>query len=165
MNNIVLIGMPGVGKSTIGVVLAKSIGYKFLDTDIVIQEKEGRLLQEIIYDAGDEGFRQIENNINTSIDASMTVIATGGSAVYGADAMEHFKKTGTVIYLKHSFKEIAKRLGDINKRGVTIKKGQTLENLYDERTPLYEKYADLTVDCRGKNIRDIVEEIKLRLMI
>lgn len=163
MNNVVLIGMPGAGKSTIGVVLAKSLGYKFIDSDIVIQEKEGRLLHEIISDVGDEGFRNIENNVNASIDVTKTVIATGGSAVYGKAAMEHFGEIGKIIYLKHSYKEIKHRLGDLNKRGVTIKEGQTLRDLYDERVPLYEKYADVVVDCSCKNIREIVNDIRVRL--
>lgn len=163
MKNIILTGMPGAGKSTIGVVLAKSIGYKFIDSDLVIQEREGKLLYEIIAEAGDEGFRKIENNVNASIDADKAVIATGGSAVYGKEAMEHFKETGKVVYLKHCCKEIKKRLGNLNKRGVTIKEGQTLEDLYNERTPLYEKYADIVIDCTGKQIREIVNEIKIRL--
>lgn len=163
MNNIVLIGMPGAGKSTIGVVLAKSLGYKFIDSDLVIQEKEGKLLHEIISDVGDEGFRDIENRVNASINATKTVIATGGSAIYGKGAMDHFRKIGKIVYLKHSYKEIERRLGDLNKRGVTIKEGQTLKNLYDERVPIYEKYSDVKVDCEGKNIRGIVNEIKARL--
>lgn len=163
MNNIVLIGMPGAGKSTIGVVLAKSLGYKFIDSDLVIQEKEGKLLHEIISEVGDEGFRIVENNVNASIDATKAVIATGGSAVYGKEAMEHFEKTGKIVYLKHSYKEIEHRLGDLSKRGVTIKAGQTLKDLYNERVPLYEKYADVEVDCSNKNIRGIVDEIKARL--
>lgn len=163
MNNIVLIGMPGAGKSTIGVVLAKSLGYKFIDSDIVIQEKEGRLLHQIISDVGDEGFREIENKVNASINETNAVIATGGSAVYGKEAMEHFAKTGKIVYLKQSYKEIENRLGDLSKRGVTIKAGQTLKDLYDERVPLYEKYANVEVDCGGKNLRDIVKEIEARL--
>ncbi|MDO4299881.1 MAG: shikimate kinase [Clostridia bacterium] len=163
MNNVILIGMPGAGKSTVGVVLAKSLGYRFIDSDLVIQEKEGKLLQEIISEAGDDGFRDIENKVNVSIDVIRAVIATGGSAVYGREAMEHFKKIGTVVYLKHSYEEIAHRLGDLNKRGVTIKEGQTLRDLYNERIPLYEKYADVEVDCTKKQIRDIVNEIKVRM--
>lgn len=163
MDNVILIGMPGAGKSTIGVVLAKSIGFKFIDSDLLIQEKEGKLLHEIISQVGDEGFREIENTVNSSIVVTKAVIATGGSAVYGKEAMEHFKKIGTVVYLKHSYDEIEKRLGDLGKRGVTIKKGQTLADLYNERTPLYEKYADVVIDCNNKYIRSIVKEIKSRL--
>lgn len=163
MNNIILIGMPGAGKSTIGVVLAKNIGYRFLDSDLVIQEQEDRLLQEIISEEGDEGFREIENRVNSSINVNKSVIATGGSAVYGKEAMAHFQKTGKIIYLKHSYEEIENRLGDLNKRGVTIKEGQTLKDLYNERVPLYEDYADITIECDQKAIRDIVEEIRARL--
>lgn len=163
MDNVILIGMPGAGKSTIGVVLAKSIGFKFIDSDLLIQEREGKLLHEIISQVGDEGFRKIENDVNSSIDVTKAVIATGGSAVYGKEAMEHFKKIGTVVYLKHSYDEIEKRLGDLTKRGVTIKKGQTLADLYNERTPLYEKYADVVINCNNKYIRSIVKEIKSRL--
>lgn len=163
MDNVILIGMPGAGKSTIGVVLAKSIGFKFIDSDLLIQEREGKLLHEIISQVGDEGFRKIENDVNSSIDLTKAVIATGGSAVYGKEAMEHFKKIGTVVYLKHSYDEIEKRLGDLTKRGVTIKKGQTLADLYNERTPLYEKYADVVINCNNKYIRSIVKEIKSRL--
>lgn len=160
MDNIVLIGMPGAGKSTIGVVLAKSMGFKFIDSDLLIQEREGKLLHEIISQSGDEGFRKIENDVNSSIDVTNAVIATGGSVVYGKEAMEHLKKIGTVVYLKHNYDEIEKRLGDLGKRGVTIKSGQTLADLYNERIPLYEKYADIVIDCDNKYIRSIVREIK-----
>lgn len=160
MDNIVLIGMPGAGKSTIGVVLAKSMGFKFIDSDLLIQEREGKLLHEIISQSGDEGFRKIENDVNSSIDVTNAVIATGGSVVYGKEAMEHLKKIGTVVYLKHNYDEIEKRLGDLGKRGVTIKRGQTLADLYNERIPLYAKYADIVIDCDNKYIRSIVREIK-----
>lgn len=164
MKNIILIGMPGAGKSTVGVVLAKSIGYKFIDSDLLIQEREGMLLNEIIDMYGDEGFRKIENDINSSIKEMRAVIATGGSAVYGKYAMEHFKKTGTIVYLKHSYNEIEERLGDLTKRGVTIRKGQTLKELYDERTPLYEMYADVVIDCDNKFIRTVVREIREKVV-
>lgn len=158
-NNIILIGMPGAGKSTVGVVLAKKLGYAFVDSDLVIQEKEARLLHEIITEQGIEEFWSLENEVNASIIAENTVIATGGSAVYGNRAMEHFKRTGTVIYLKLSCAEIADRLGDLNERGVTLREGQGLTELYDERVPLYEKYADLTIECGHLSIREIVERI------
>lgn len=160
MNNIILIGMPGVGKSTVGVVLAKNMGYKFIDSDLIIQEETGRLLHDIINEKGIDGFNDIENRINCTISPKKAVIATGGSAVYGKEAMEHFKSIGKVIYLKHKFEEIERRLGDLNERGVIIRKGQTLQELYDERIPLYEKYADITIDCENKVIRDIVKIIK-----
>lgn len=163
MGNIILIGMPGAGKSTIGVVLAKSMGYSFIDSDLVIQEKTGRLLHTIIEEEGVEGFNAVENDINSNIRADNAVIATGGSAVYGKEAMEHFCNMGTVVYLSLGCEEIAERLGDLNERGVVIKKGQTLEELYKERVPLYEKYAMLTVYCDNRPIRDIVREIREKL--
>ena len=163
MKNVILIGMPGAGKSTIGVVLAKNLGYKFVDSDLVIQETEGKLLHEIISEVGDDGFREVENRVNASMEITNTVLATGGSAVYGKEAMEHLKKIGSVVYLKQSYEEIKHRLGDLSKRGVSIKKGQTLKDLYDERVPLYEKYADIEIDCSNKQLRDIVKEIRARL--
>ncbi|MGN1317421.1 MAG: shikimate kinase [Lachnospirales bacterium] len=163
-NNVILIGMPGAGKSTVGVVLAKKLGYRFIDSDLIIQEKTGKLLHEIISEKGIDGFNEIENKINSEINVINTVIATGGSAVYGKEAMAHFASIGKIVYLKHSLLEISKRLGDLNERGVSIKKGQTLGDLYNEREPLYEKYADITIDCTNKMIRDIVSEIKGRVM-
>ena len=139
MKNIILIGMPGCGKSTIGVVLAKMIGYRFTDSDIIIQEKDGRLLCEIIEQEGIEGFNAIEDKINSEIKADRTVIATGGSVIYGKNAMEHFKQIGVIVYIRMPFDGIKMRLGDLAKRGVSMKKGQTLKELYDERVPLYEK--------------------------
>lgn len=160
MRNIILIGMPGVGKSTVGVVLAKKLGYNFLDSDLLIQEKYKKLLHEIIEERGIEGFWQVENEVNASIKTDNTVIATGGSVIYGKDAMEHLSQLGTIVYLKLSCEELAVRLGDLNDRGVTLKEGQDLKGLYAERIPYYEKYAELTIDCEDKMIRDIVEEIK-----
>ncbi len=158
-DNIVMIGMPGSGKSTVGVVLAKKMGYRFVDSDLVIQEQYGKLLHELIEEHGVEGFWQIENDVNTSLELHKSVIATGGSAVYGREAMEHLHNMGTVVYLQLPFEEIAERLGDLNARGVTLMPGQTLHDLYLERTPLYEKYAHITIDCSGKSLREIVLEI------
>ena len=158
-SNIILIGMPGAGKSTVGVVLAKRRGSRFLDSDLLIQEKYGALLHELIAEHGLEGFLRIEEEVNASIEAKRTVIATGGSVVYGAAAMEHLKETGKVVYLKLSCGTIKERLGDLKERGVALQKGQTLEDLYRERAPLYEKYADVTVDCEEKSIREIVEQL------
>lgn len=163
MSNIVLIGMPGAGKSTVGVVLAKSLGYAFVDSDLLIQEKHKKLLHEIIEERGAEGFWQAENEVNAAIETDRSVIATGGSAIYGQEAMEHFQKTGTIVYLKLSCEELAVRLGDLNKRGVTLQPGQDLAGLYAERVPYYEKYADVTIWCDGKMLRDIVAEIKENL--
>lgn len=157
--NIVLIGMPGVGKSTVGVVLAKKLGYSFVDADLVIQSWEGKLLHEIISERGVEGFWMLEEVVGESIEAERTVIATGGSAVYGENAMAHYKQTGTVVYLSLPLEGIRERLGDLTERGVTLRDGQDLDGLYAERQPLYEKYADITVDCEGLSIREIVEKI------
>lgn len=151
--------MPGAGKSTVGVVLAKSRGCRFLDSDLLIQEKYDALLHELITEYGLEGFLKIEEEVNASIEAKCTVVATGGSVVYGAAAMQHLKKIGKVVYLKLSCETIRERLGDLNERGVALQKGQTLEDLYAERIPLYEKYADVTVDCEKKSIREIVSEL------
>ena len=137
-DNIVLIGMPGVGKSTVGVILAKMIGYQFTDVDLLIQKQEGKLLHEIIAEKGTDGFIEIEERVNASIEASHTIIATGGSVVYGKKAMEHLSCIGTVVYLKVPYDTLEKRLEDIKGRGVVLKEGQTLRTLYDERTPLYE---------------------------
>lgn len=162
--NIILIGMPGAGKSTVGVVLAKKLGYGFVDSDLVIQSREGRLLHEIISERGVEGFWAVEEEANNSIEAERTVIATGGSVVYGCKAMEHLKQIGTVVYLKLSCEAIADRLGDLDERGVTLRDGQGLTELYAERVPLYEKYADFTVDCEHLPIREIVELISNKVM-
>lgn len=159
MKDIILIGMPGVGKSTIGVVLAKKLGFSFLDSDLLIQEREGRLLHEIIQQDGLEEFNRIEEEVNASIQQQNAVIATGGSAVYGQRAMEHLKKIGTIVYLKLPYEELVNRLGDLEERGVAMKKNQTLRQLMEERTPLYEKYSDVIIDCHEKQIREIVEEI------
>lgn len=159
MKNIILIGMPGSGKSTVGVVLAKKLGFQFMDSDLVIQEKCKKLLFQLIDEMGEAGFLALENEINAGIWAEGAVIATGGSAVYGKEAMAHFKEIGKVVYLKLPFEELKERLGDLKERGVVIKEGYTLRDLYEERTPLYEKYADITVECSGRDIRGVVEEI------
>lgn len=157
--NIVLIGMPGVGKSTVGVVLAKVVGHKFVDSDLVIQETYGKLLHELITEHGLNGFLKIENQVNAGLDMTKSIIATGGSVIYGKEAMEHLKEIGLVVYLKLSLESIADRLGDLQQRGVALKEGWGLKELYEERVPLYEKYADLTIDCEEKSIRQITEEI------
>lgn len=161
--NVILIGMPGAGKSTVGVVLAKKLGYRFVDSDLVIQEKYGKLLQELIAENGVEGFWEIENAVNASLELQKSVIATGGSAIYGAEAMEHLREIGTVIYLQLPYGEIAERLGDLHARGVTLKPGQTLYDLYRERIPLYERYAHLAISCSGKALREVVQEIAGKL--
>lgn len=158
-DNIVLIGMPGVGKSTVGVVLAKVMGYQFVDADLVIQEKERKLLCEIIEEAGADGFIEVENRINSQIEAQHAIIATGGSVVYGAEAMAHLKEIGTVVYLQLPYEELDRRLKDIKGRGVVLKDGQTLRDLYEERVPLYEKYADITIDEYQLNVEQTIEKI------
>ena len=162
-DNIVLIGMPGVGKSTVGVILAKVLGYQFVDADLVIQQQEGKLLCEIIEEVGTEGFIQVENRVNAGLECSKTIIATGGSVIYGAEAMEHLKEIGTVVYLEVSFPILEKRLSDIKGRGVVLTEGQTLYDLYIERTPLYEKYADYVVECDGKKIGETLDAVKQKL--
>lgn len=158
-SNIVLIGMPAVGKSTVGVILAKILGYRFIDTDIVIQEKENRLLRDIIASEGVDGFIETENRIISTLKAEKAVIATGGSVVYGRKAMKHLSEIGTVIYLKLDYSKLKYRLGNIRNRGVVIRKGQRLSDLYNERCPLYESYADIIVDENGRNIEKTVEQI------
>ena len=162
-DNIVLIGMPGAGKSTVGVILAKMIGYQFTDADLLIQKQEGKLLHEIIAEKGTDGFIEIEERVNASIEASHTIIATGGSVVYGKKAMEHLSCIGTVVYLKVPYDTLEKRLEDIKGRGVVLKEGQTLRTLYDERTPLYEKYADIEISEDGLNVEQTVEKLLERL--
>ena len=157
--NIVLIGMPGVGKSTIGVVLAKNRGLSFIDSDLVIQEQEGRRLYELIEAHGLDGFLAIEERVNCSLNPKAAVIATGGSVVYGEAAMRHLREIAGVYYLRLSYEGIADRLGDLEQRGVVLREGQSLRDLYEERTPLYEKYADRIIDCDRKSIREIVVEI------
>lgn len=160
MKNVVLIGMPGAGKSTVGVVLAKRLGYTFLDSDLVIQQKYGKLLHELISEHGVEGFWKIENDVNAGLTCDKTVIATGGSAIYGAEAMEHLRSIGTVVYLRLTLPQIEERLGDLTERGVTLREGQDLKALYEERTPLYEKYAHVIIDCDGQRVRELVTRIE-----
>lgn len=160
MKNVILIGMPGAGKSTVGVVLAKRLGYTFLDSDLVIQQKYGKLLHELISEHGVEGFWKIENDVNAGLTCDRTVIATGGSAIYGAEAMEHLRSIGTVVYLRLTLPQIEERLGDLTERGVTLREGQDLKALYGERTPLYEKYAHVIIDCDGQRVRELVTRIE-----
>ena len=161
--NIVLIGMPASGKSTVGVILAKVLGKKFIDTDLVIQLREGALLAEIIKEKGVEGFMKCEEEAILSVGENNTVIATGGSAVYGEKAMEHLKKNGTVIYLKVEKDELFKRLKNIKERGVVLKQGETLEEMYDNRSVLYEKYADIVIEERDSTIEETIEKIQNEL--
>ena len=156
--NIVLIGMPGAGKSTMGVVLAKVSGRSFIDADLLIQAEEKRLLSEIIEQDGVDGFLAIEERVNASIQAENAVIATGGSVIYGPGAMEHLREIGIVVYLRLSYATIASRLFNIKGRGVALREGQTLKDLYEERCILYKKYAHIIVDEEGLGIEETVEK-------
>ena len=155
-----MIGMPGVGKSTVGVVLAKALGYQFVDADLLIQEAEGKLLSELIEEHGTDGFIEIENRVNSQIQTHRSVIATGGSVVYGKEAMEHLKSIGTVVYLKQNLRVLQRRLRNLKGRGVVLKEGQTLVDLYKERTVLYEKYADITVDQYKQSIEQTLKAVR-----
>lgn len=159
MDNIILIGMPAVGKSTVGVVVAKRLGYKFIDADILIQEETGKLLREIIAEQGIEGFLKIEDDVNARLDVEKTVVSPGGSVVYCENAMKHYKEIGKVLYLKVSYETISKRLGNAKKRGVVLRDGQTLKDLYDERIKLFEKYADITVEEDGFSLEETIENV------
>jgi len=163
VKNIVLIGMPGAGKSTIGVVLAKALKKKFVDTDLLIQEETGRALQEILDTDGTATFRKIEEDVIISHRFHNTVIATGGSVVLSPKAMEHLKTDGIIVYLKVSLPEIEKRLVNIRTRGIVLETGQTLQAVYDQRVPLYEQYADITVDCSGHDFERVVAKILERM--
>lgn len=160
MNNIILIGMPGAGKSTVGVILAKVMGYHFIDSDLLIQEQEQCLLKDIIERDGLDGLIAVEEQVNKSIQAEHAVIATGGSVIYGAAAMEHLRSIGTVVYIRLSYETINKRLGNIKQRGVVFREGQTLQSLYEERCPYYEKYAHIIIDAEGMDTEEVMEAIK-----
>ena len=149
MKNIIIIGVPGAGKSTLGVILAKTLGMKFTDTDIVIQEHTGRLLQDIIDANGINVFKKTEEDAILSLHCRNTVIATGGSVVFSEKAMEHLKSEGIVVYLKISLDEMVHRINNITTRGIVLGPGQSLANMYNERIPFYEKYADISIDCSG----------------
>ena len=157
--NIILIGMPGSGKSTLGVLLAKALGRRFVDTDLLIQEREGRLLQDIIDNDGIEKFLQIEEQVLLSVDVEHAVIATGGSVVYSQAGMEALKRNGDVVYLAATYAEVEKRVTNITTRGIVLKHGCSLQDAFAERVPLYERYSDYTVDGTGKSIEECVEEI------
>lgn len=159
MRNIILIGMPGCGKSTVGVVLAKKLGYRFIDSDLVIQEQYNKTLEELIEERGDAGFIQLENDVNCLISPEKTVIATGGSVVYGEDAMRHFNEIGTVIYLEVPEKDLEKRLGSLKERGVVSNGKATVKEIFDDRRKLYEKYADITFRQNGECLRETVEKL------
>ena len=157
--NIIFIGMPAVGKSTVGVVAAKRLGMRFVDTDLLIQEQEGKLLHEIIAEAGEDGFLQIENQVNRNVNVENSVISPGVSVVYCEDAMRHFKEIGTVVYLKVSYETIRDRIRNPKKRGVVLREGQSFRELYEERVRLFEKYADITVTEDHLSIEETIENV------
>ena len=157
--SVILIGMPSSGKSTLGVLLAKALGCRFCDSDLLIQERCGKLLHEIISEEGNEGFLDIENRVNCEIEEKNSVIATGGSVVYCHEAMEHLRTLGKVVYLYAPYEEICRRLGDFSHRGVIMRHGNTLSEMYAEREPLYRKYADLTVDVCNAQLSDSLKNI------
>lgn len=162
-NNITLVGMPSAGKSTVGVLLAKRLGYKFIDSDILIQEKEGRLLKEIIAQDGMDGFMKIENRVNAEIETERSVIAPGGSVIYYEEAMEHLSSISLIVYLHISYEEMVRRIGNVTDRGVVLKEGFTLQDLYNERAVLYEKYADLTIDEEGLCSGQVVDLLRKKI--
>lgn len=161
--NVVLIGMPGAGKSTLGVLLAKAMGMLFTDSDIVIQQKTKRLLQDIIDNDGTEKFLATEEDVLLGLDIENTVLATGGSAVYSEKAMEHFSKNSTIVYLHVDLPEIEKRVTNITTRGIVLKNGRSLSDAYAERKPLYDKWADITIDCTGSTIENSVKMLTEKL--
>lgn len=163
MGNIVLIGMPGCGKSTVGVLLAKALGMDFVDTDVVFQAKEGKKLQRIIDEIGIDAFLAREQEAILGFSCDKTVIATGGSVVYGEQAMKHLHETGVVVYIRLPYAEIERRLSNLATRGVTLREGQSLYDLYQERIPLYEKEADIVMDTAGFEIEQTVASIARRI--
>lgn len=159
MKNIILVGMPGSGKSTLGILLAKKIHYGYIDSDSVIVAREGKLLPELIKGLGNEGFLELEARVNASLEVKRCVIATGGSAIYRGDVIEKMKENGIVVYLKIPYEEVEKRLGDLQKRGVVLKEGFTLKDLYRERVPLYEKYADCVMELNTDSVETSTEKV------
>lgn len=159
MNNITLIGMPGAGKSTIGVLLAKKLGFAFRDTDITIQVQSGKTLSQLMLDIGGDALMELESDIIASLTSEREVIATGGSAVFGKRGMENLEKCSHIVYLKVSLAEIEDRVGDLVARGVVLNGCKDITELYDQRVPLYEKYAQITIECDGKTVEQCVDEI------
>ena len=159
MANIILIGMPGCGKSTVGVILAKTLGIGFVDTDLVIQQRENRLLQNIIDVDGIDYFLDCEAQAVKTVDCDNSVIATGGSVVYREDAIEHLKKNGKIVYLDVPLDEIKRRLNNISTRGIAAKKNDSIDDIYNERVALYNKYADIIIKTDGESVEKTVEKI------
>ena len=157
--SVILIGMPSCGKSTLGVLLAKQLGYRFIDSDLLIQEAEGKLLHEIISERGINEFINIEERVNAAITDKNAVISTGGSVIYGDKAMQNLKSLGKVVYLDLPYEEMCARLGDYSHRGVVMRKGNTLADMYAERKPLYEKCADITVHVCNASLTENIAKI------
>ncbi len=158
-NNVILIGMPGAGKSTVGVVLAKRLGYDFVDTDLLIQRTAGKSLQAIINEDGLEVFRQIEEEVLLGLKVEQTVVATGGSAIYSSPAMEHLKRNGTAVFINTPLPVLQLRIADMSTRGMVISPGDSFTELFIERNPLYRKFADIVVDDHDKSVEMIADEI------
>ena len=158
MSNIILIGMPGCGKRTVGVILAKTLGIGFVDTDLIIQQREKRLLQDIIDKDGIEAFLDCEAEAVKSMKCENTVVATGGSVVFREDSMNHLKENGKIFFLNVSLPEIKNRLDNISTRGVAADKSQTIDDIFNQRYPLYEKYADYILDLNNSNVEETVEK-------
>ena len=165
MGNIVLTGMPGSVKSTVGVLLAKALGYSFIDTDLIISRKAGKPLQRILDEDGLDRFLELEEEVGSTLDCEYTVVATGGSMVLSQKAMEHLKSIGTVVYINVAFDEIKRRVTNITTRGIVFHKDETLKNVFDQRTPLYRGYSDITVDIPSENftVEKSVEALVKRL--
>ena len=159
MKNVILVGMPACGKSTIGVVLAKTMNKGFVDTDILIQQAESRTLQEIIDQEGNDYFHHVEERVLLDFDGEDYVVATGGSAIYFDRAMDKFKEKGVVVYIKVTLDTILERLNNIRSRGVTLEKGQTIADLYEQRIPLYQKHADVVIEADGLSVEVVVEKM------
>jgi shikimate kinase len=159
MNNIILIGMPASGKSTVGVILAKTLGMNFIDTDLLFQTKTGELLQNMIDSKGMKAFLKAEEDTLLSIESENTVIATGGSAVYSEAAMTYLASLGIIVYLELSFETIQARMDNINTRGIAMGPGENLQSLYEKRIPLYERYADILVNIERLTIEESVKAI------
>lgn len=159
MDNIILIGMPGSGKSTVGVLLAKALGFDFIDTDLTLQQREGALLQDILNTRGTEAFLDLEQAAICSVACENSVISPGGSCICRELSMAHLKDLGRVVYLRLPLEELEARLNNISTRGIAMEPGQTLKDLYDYRIPLYERWADVTVDCAGQNLEETVAAV------
>ena len=159
-DNIILIGMAGAGKSTLGVLLAKALGKHFVDTDLIIQKRTGKLLQDLIDNDGVDVFLRLEEEILLSLDLHDHVISTGGSSVYSNAAMDRFRENGKTVYLYVDYDELQHRIPNLSTRGIVFRGREfTLRDVYEERLPLYAKHADVTVDCSGHDMRSCLSRV------